>query len=64
MNKKFALKSPQFDCEACQETRRLLEPGFDNQGKCLPLEGRQCFLEAPFERVKVPQLSDYTELIW
>ena len=63
MNRKIA-KSPQFDCEACKNNRRLLEPGSDKQGKCLPLEERLCLLESPLERLKAPQLSDYTELIW
>jgi len=64
MNNTVALKNPQFDCEACQNNRRLLEPCCDNQKKCLPLGGRQCFLESPLERSKMPQLIDYTELIW
>jgi len=63
MKKKVA-KGPQFDCEAFENNRRLLDPGYDNQGKCLPLEGRQCFLESPLEKSKVPQLIDYIEWIW
>jgi hypothetical protein len=63
MNGKVS-KSPPFNCEGCENIRRLLEPGSDNQEKCLPLEGQQSFLESPLERLKVPQLSDYTELIW
>lgn len=63
MKKKVA-KGPHFDCEAFENNRRLLDPGYDNQGKCAPLEGRQSFFETPLEKSKVPQLSDYIEWIW
>jgi len=64
MNKKPVFEKHPFACAACHAFRRLLEPGCEKQGKCEPLETRPCFLETPLDITKVPQLSDYTELIW